>query len=220
MLMGLRFVGFVCIPSAVGLAVLNKPVVRLVFERAFSPLATSLTSGALLAYVPGLVAMAAMQVIVVAFYSSQETKIPVVLNMFTAVVNSLLAIIFVRQWEHVGLAMANSIASWVGAVVSLAVLRKYIMTMDFSKLYFSIARITAASGAMGLFAWVASVYSGFGSGFGSFHQDALAGVIIIGLSVLVYLVTAYLLKCEELTMFIGLAKEKLVLLRKRNKMAS
>ena len=80
LLTGARYAMFVCIPAALGLTVLAKPIVRLAFERgAFTPEATLLTAKALSVYSFGIVALALSRIVGVAFYSSQDTWRPVLL---------------------------------------------------------------------------------------------------------------------------------------------
>ncbi len=124
-IMGLRYVEFICIPAALGLMVLARPIVRLVFEHgAFTAGATSVTASALVAYSPALISMAATQVIFVAFYSSQDTRTPVLLAAGTAVANILLDVLLVRFLGHVGLAVANSLAATLGALAGLYALNR------------------------------------------------------------------------------------------------
>src|SRR5690606_7540444 len=60
---GLRIVFFITIPSAAGMAALRLPIVRLLFESGeFTAADSAVTAYALLFYVPGLFAQAALQV--------------------------------------------------------------------------------------------------------------------------------------------------------------
>lgn len=94
---GLRTVFFITIPSAVGMAVLRVPIVRLLFEAGeFGAADTAATAFALLFYVPGLFAQAALQVTTRGFYSLQDTKTPVKIGLFTVAINLLLSLVFLR----------------------------------------------------------------------------------------------------------------------------
>jgi putative peptidoglycan lipid II flippase len=213
---GMRYVGFICIPAAVGLMVLAEPVIRLAFRYgAFTPEAAVKTASALLAYAPGLVAISTSQVIGIAFYSGHETRIPVALGVATSVLNAVLAVVLVGPMAHVGLALANSIASATGALVALYVLSRYLGGLPMRTLSVSMAKILGASLAMGAAVFLLGRVTGFSAGAGSFVANVLAGMLTIGGGVAVYLVLALVLRCEELTMFLGLAKDKIGSLSKK-----
>jgi len=208
--LGLRYVGFIVIPAAGGLSVLTQPIVRLAFQRgAFTEAATLLTSQALLAYTPGMVAMAASQIITTSFYSSLETRLPVMLSIGTAVANIGLDVVLVRFMGHVGLALANSLAAWAGVILSVYLFSRFIFRLSFRSLGVSAAKIAAASSAMGLWVWLLARITGFYRGYGRLAKDIGMGLLVAGSAVLVYLLAAWILKCEEMVLFIELVREKL-----------
>ncbi|QUL98065.1 MAG: murein biosynthesis integral membrane protein MurJ [Candidatus Fermentithermobacillus carboniphilus] len=208
-LMGLRYAEFVCVPSMVGFLVLAEPITRLVYQRgAFTGEATALTASVLAAYAPAIIGMAASQVIVIAFYSSQKTWIPVLLGTGTAIINIGLDLVLVRFLGLVGLALANSLASVSGAILSLYVFSRCIARLPLWDLAASMLKIASASGIMGIFAFLAAEFLGFTRGFGSFGKDALTGALVIGSSVLVYLGAAALLKCQEIELVTNLVRER------------
>lgn len=207
-LLGLRYVEFICIPSAVGLFIMSRPLVRLTLERGvFSGEATSMTASALRAYSPALVAMAATQVVVASFYSSRETRIPVGLSVVTALFNTVLDVVLVRYMGHTGLALANSIAHSAGALVGLYLLNRLIR-LPFRELGRSLSKILVASGAMGLSAFGLARWVGFFGPAASFKTDLLRAAVVLGGAALTYLAVAAALKCEELSMVSDLVKSR------------
>ena len=85
---------FITIPSAVGMAELRVPIVRLLFAAGeFGAAATAATAFALLFYVPGLFAQAALQVTTRGFYSLQDTTTPLKIGLFTEAINLLLRMV-------------------------------------------------------------------------------------------------------------------------------
>ena len=208
-IMGLRYVEFICIPAALGLMVLAKPVVRLVFEHgAFTAGATSLTASALVAYSPALVAMAATQVISVAFYSSQDTRTPVILAAVTAVLNVLLDLVLVRFLGHVGLAIANSLAATLGALAGLYALNR-LSKLPLKSLATSLAKILVSSTVMAGAALALSAALNFGEGTGSLLRDVLTAAVVIGGAVLVYILVAAVLRCEEMSTFAAMIRRRM-----------
>ncbi|MGE5579571.1 MAG: murein biosynthesis integral membrane protein MurJ [Bacillota bacterium] len=215
-IMGLRYVEFICIPAAVGLMVLARPIVRLAYERmAFTSDATLATAGVLTAYASALVAMAASQVITYAFYSAQETRLPVAIGIGTSLLNALLDFALVGALGLAGLGVANSVASTAGALAGLYLLSRLLGGLPVAGLAKSLAKILAASAAMGGVAFFLSNATGFATGTGSFFRDVVAAGVTVGAAGLTFAVLAYLLKCEEMTMFIGLAKDKFRSLAKK-----
>lgn len=215
-IMGLRYVEFICIPAAVGLMVLAKPIVRLAYERmAFTSEATAATAGVLMAYAPALIAMAASQVTTYVFYSAQETRVPVALAIGVSLLNAALDFVLVGLFGLPGLGVANSVAATVGALSGLYLLSRFIGGLPVQGLAKSLAKILAASAAMGAAALVLSNATGFAHGTSSFLTDVLAAGITVGVAGLVFAALAFVLKCEEMTMFVGLAKDKLGSLAKK-----
>ncbi len=207
-LLGLRYVEFICIPSAVGLFILSQPLVRLTLERGvFSGDATSMTAAALRAYSPALVAMAATQVVVASFYSSRETRIPVGLSVVTALFNTVLDVVLVRYMGHTGLALANSIAHSAGALVGLYLLNRLI-DLPFRELGRSLTKILVASGAMGLSAFGLARWLDYFGSAANLRTDLAKSAVVLGGAILTYLVVAAALKCEELSMVSDLLKSR------------
>ncbi len=206
-IMGLRYVEFVCIPAALGIMVLATPVVRLIFQHgAFTKEATGLTASALLAYSPALVGMAAIQVINVAFYSSHETRIPVLLAAGVAGLNTVLDLLLIKPFGHVGLALANSAANLLGALAGLYALNR-MSSLPLRSLLRSLTKILLASGTMGAVALLLSQATGFHKEAASLMRDAANAGIVIGGAGLSYLILATVLKCEEMSALVGLLRK-------------
>lgn len=215
-IMGLRYVEFICIPAATGLVVLAQPIVRLGFQRgAFTAQATAVTANVLAFYAPALIAMAATQVITFSFYSAHETRIPVALGIATTLLNTALDLVLVRLFALTGLALANTVASAANALLGLYLLSRFIGGLPVASLGKSLAKIAAASGAMGLAAFGMAKVTGFASGTGSFPSDVIAAGLTVGVAGAVFVVLAFVLRCEEMTMFLGLVKDKFGSLSKK-----
>lgn len=120
----MRLTLFISLPAAAGLAALAEPIVALLFERgAFAGEAVSRTAWALVAYGAGLPAFAMVRPLVSAYYALQDTRSPVLVAVVSLVVYVVCGVSLMGPLEHVGLALATSIASWVNAVLLLIGLR-------------------------------------------------------------------------------------------------
>jgi putative peptidoglycan lipid II flippase len=119
-----RTVLFLAIPAALMLGVLAEPIVRLLFQRgAFDVTSTALTSQALVAYMAGLAAFAAAEILVRTFYAMQDTRTPVWIACVAVLLNIGLGYFFLQTGSGLaGLAMAFSIANLVESGLLLAIL--------------------------------------------------------------------------------------------------
>ncbi|NMB00229.1 MAG: murein biosynthesis integral membrane protein MurJ [Firmicutes bacterium] len=209
---GLRVVFFITIPSALGMAFLRVPIVRLLFESGeFTSADTLATAFALLFYVPGLFAQAALQVTTRGFYSLQDTKTPVKIGFVTVILNFLLSLAFLR-WTQLGaggLALAYSLSSIFNVILAFVVLGKRLPGLVNSSLLTTIVKATVASLVMGVAALgTSSLLAGYLSlerKFGQLVQTFGA----IGVGVLVYLLLSIVLRMEETEFVWGLIKSKL-----------
>ena len=84
----LALVFLLCIPSAVGLAVLAQPIVALVFEHGkFTAFDTAQTANALAAYAVGLAGYGAIKVLSPAFYALNDARTPMLISLGSIAVN-------------------------------------------------------------------------------------------------------------------------------------
>ncbi len=208
---GLRVVFFITLPSAVGMAALREPIVRLLFESGeFTAADTQATAFPLLFYSVGLFAQSGIQILVRVFYSLQDTITPVKIGLFTVVVNFLLSISFL-QWTTLGaggLALAFSLTSIVNMLVFLYMLRKKFGGIDGRRLFSSFWRAAVAALVMGIMAfyfsqWVVP-YLDLTRGLGRLVQTF--GSISIG--IFVYLALSLLLKMEEPWFVLNMIQER------------
>ena len=150
MLGALRTVVFLALPAAIILFVLPEQVIRVLFERGkFDAASTALTAEALRSYALGLVAFAAAEIVVRAFYAMQDTLTPVLVGVATVALNIALATLFVRQGAGLGgVALAFSIAATVETLLLLLVLWRRWRTFD--ALWAALARMALAALAFGV----------------------------------------------------------------------
>lgn len=213
---GLRVVFFITIPSAIGMASLRVPIVRLLFESGeFTAIDTQATAYALLFYVPGLFAQAAIQVTTRGYYSLQDTITPVKIGLLTVITNFLLSVAFLR-WTSLGaggLALAFSLSSILNMVMALALLSKKLQDLaPIGSAYFrlgaTVLKSTVASLLMGVAVYFTASYLGIvlpmGRKLGQFIQVFGA----IGVGMILYLGLSLLLKMEETTFIWNLVKNK------------
>lgn len=118
---------FLCIPSALGLIFLAKPIVALIYEYGrFTGADTLFTSQALMAYASGLSFYALIKILQPAFLAFDDAKTPMVISFFSIVINVVLngLFTFVFHFQHWGLALGTSMVSVWNCLMLLFLLRK------------------------------------------------------------------------------------------------
>jgi putative peptidoglycan lipid II flippase len=150
----LALVFLLCIPSAVGLAVLGRPIVTLVFEHGrFTGFDTVQTANALAAYSVGLAGYAAVKVLSPAFYALNDARTPMLISLGSIAVNYLMNSLLVGRFGHVGLAFSTSIVALVNFLLLAVLIRRRLGTVGGRRLASTVLRICAASLPMALAAW-------------------------------------------------------------------
>jgi putative peptidoglycan lipid II flippase len=120
---GLELALLLALPAAVGLMVLARPLVSVLFERgAFGAADTAATAAALMAYAAGLPAFVLVKVLAPAFFARQDTATPVRVAVAAVLVNLSLTLVLMRVLAHVGIALATTAAGWVNALTLLVLL--------------------------------------------------------------------------------------------------
>lgn len=184
----LGLVFLMTIPSAVGLAVLSRPIVGVVYQHgAFAAVDTEQTALALSLYCVGLAGYAAIKVLTPAFYALDEVRIPALTSLVSIFINYLLNWTFVRVlgWGHGGLAFSTSTVALFNFCILFWFMRNRIDGINGRRLMSSITRIGLATGVMGAACWGAShiVEGAFGTSFGGRFVN-LALSIPLGVGVL------------------------------------
>jgi putative peptidoglycan lipid II flippase len=161
--LGIRLVLLIAVPAAVGLVVLARPLIQMLFEwRAFGEASTEQTARALAFFAPGLVAFGFYKVLVPAFYAAKDTRSPVRVALWVVGLNLVLNITFILTWpegyRHAGLAFATVLASAVNGIVLAGMLHRRIGSPGWRMLSGRAVRIVLVSGVMGaaahwLYAW-------------------------------------------------------------------
>ncbi len=190
----LRSVFFITIPSAVGLMVLARPIVSLLFERGeFNAYSTGITSSALTFYSLGLFAYAGIKILVSAFYSMQDTFTPVKVASFSLIINVVLNLILMFPLKVGGLALATSISATSNFLFLFILLKKRIADLEYKEIIFSSLRILLASLSMGAAAKLSYLKAGI-----FLNGESSRIIVTILISVISYVFFSAFFRVEEL----------------------
>lgn len=111
---GFELICFITVPCALGLGLAGGPIVEMLFVNgAFTSADARATAFALAAYAFGLLAFALVKMLVSVYYAHQDSRTPVRAAVWALVVNAALNVALMFPLQHVGLALATSVASWV-----------------------------------------------------------------------------------------------------------
>ncbi len=113
------------IPSFFGIIFLSDEIISLLFYRgAFDLLDVDLTGAALVALAFGLPAFIIIKILVVPYFANEDTKTPIKVSIFSMIINLILNLILIKEFFHIGLAIATSISAWVNALILFYILIK------------------------------------------------------------------------------------------------
>jgi putative peptidoglycan lipid II flippase len=179
---GLRAMLALIIPAALGLLLLAKPAVALLLGHGHStPAETSTTGGALAMFALGLPGFCTYLYVVRVLQSMQRTKVAFYLYLIENALNVGLAVVLVHPLGVRGLALSLSVAYSVGALIGLALLRRWFGRLGTPETWDPLRRVALASLAMGVTVLVVSNFSGSTHGLILFAR--VAGSIVAGLAV-------------------------------------
>jgi putative peptidoglycan lipid II flippase len=194
---GLKITLFITIPAMVGLVVCAVPIFSLIFMGGEFDYATAVKSAQALQYYSlGLVMVALVRVLIPAFYALKDTRTPVLTAFIAFILNALFSLMLMGPLLHGGLALATTLSAAGNMVLLFFLLRRKIGP-------FGGGRIMGA----GLRTLVAAIPMAFLVQYGirltdwsqSGQKGVKAGVLggSIGAGVIIFILTAHLLRCEE-----------------------
>ncbi|WP_045400905.1 murein biosynthesis integral membrane protein MurJ [Vibrio campbellii] len=190
---GVRMVTLLGIPAMLGLMVLAKPMLMVLFMRGeFSPQDVHQASLSLLAYASGLLNFMLIKVLAPGYYSRQDTKTPVKYGIIAMVTNMVFNAIFAYFYGYVGLAIATALSAFVNMALlyrGLHIAGVYQIT---KRTVFFIIRLVMAGAAMvAAILWQLEDMSVW-LDWSFAHRSGVLGMLI-GLGAVVYLAVVFLL---------------------------
>ena len=190
----LKNIIFFSIPASVGLMVLSRPIIRILFERdEFTRYATNITSSVLLFYTIGLVAYAGVKILVAAFHSMQDTVTPVKIAFLALLSNVILNIVLMMPLKAGGLALATSISGFINFGALFIRLRKKIGAFGEREILDFFVKVLVASLIMGIAAFFMMAHMPWAGTM----RNLLTLLAIVCSSMAVYLIAALALKVHS-----------------------
>ncbi|MDG2394777.1 murein biosynthesis integral membrane protein MurJ [Candidatus Thioglobus sp.] len=129
-------------PACAGLVLLAEPLIITLFQYdAFTVFAAHQSSLSLMAYGSGLMAFIVVKILAPVFLARGDTKTPVRAGVIAMLSNVVLNIIFGYYFNHVGLALATSIAAVINAYILYFYLNQqsiFCFSKDLIKMFFKV----------------------------------------------------------------------------------
>ena len=194
------------LPLTVGMALMAKPVTKLLLERgAFNPEDTARTAECLQVYALGLLAANLTQLVTRVFYAMRQVKWPAILSAIALVVGIVLSLLLIEPLQHRGLALSASISSTLSVVFLLALLRKKIGALGLRSHFKEFRKVVIASTVMGILVWGAIQYCPVLTG--TYIQCLIWTILIAGGGMLLYGVMLFVMHAEIISNIINIRKK-------------
>lgn len=153
---GLGLMFFLNLPATIGLMLLARPIIAVIFEHGeFTAADTVATAAALQFYAIGLVGYSVVRIISPTFYAIGRSRVPVMVSALSVLVNVAINVTLVRFIGYRGLALGTSITAIINASVQLWLLRREIHGIEGSRIAASFTKVAVASAVMGAVTWAA-----------------------------------------------------------------
>jgi len=206
----LRGIFLLALPASVGLILLARPIVSMLYQRGeFNATVSEMTAWALIWYAAGLVGHSIMEVLTRAFYAQQDTKTPVILGTIAMGLTVLFSFMFAGMFRqmgwmpHGGLALANSLATALEATALFIYMRRRLHGIEGNHILrgFTTSAVAALGMGIGLWLWMQS-----SEGLARWLVT-LVGVVIGGL---IYGIAVVLLRVPEIQILKGVITRRLI----------
>jgi putative peptidoglycan lipid II flippase len=220
----LRLAFLLTMPSAVGLAVLARPIVALIYQRGdFGAYDTDHTAAVLAFYAIGLAGYAAIRILAPAFYALDDSRTPMMISLLSILVNFVMNWALIGILKERGLALSTSVVALMNFALLYLIMRRRIGGIDGRRTAATVGKIALASAVMGLLCWLVSHWlaAALGvwpaPGFAALGFAARLAIVLgsVGAGAAVFYGCAYVLRVPELEAAVGTLTRKLGTARAR-----
>lgn len=194
----IRLAFLLTIPSAVGLIVLGRPIIALIYERGhFGPNDTDHTAAALAFYAIGLAGYSAVRILAPAFYALGDARTPMMISLLSMATNFVMNWMLIDVLQERGLALSTSTVALMNFALLYAIMRRRVKGIEGRTTAFAVGKIVAASAVMGIVCWAISRAIANSAGF-SFSARAANVVASVSVGAVVFYLVASALGIQEL----------------------
>lgn len=197
-----RGILFLALPATVGLIILRRPIIGLLFAHGqWTAASTDATAFALAFYALAVVPLTLIEVVARGFYALRNTRTPVLIAVFATLVDIVLSIILIRMFSKSrgqgGLALATAVAVWLQIWLLIRALRRQLPEFGGRGLAVGAGAIMAATAVMGGVLYLCLILLDTVAPGESTLDSGVKVVAGVSVAVGVYLVAAAGLHIEE-----------------------
>jgi putative peptidoglycan lipid II flippase len=187
--LGIRLVALLCVPAAVGMFVLRRPLIGFALQHGkFDATAALTTSRALGGFALGLIGFSLYLFTLRTFYAHGDAKTPFVINLFENAINIVLAALLVHRFGVLGLSASFAIAYLVSGLWAMQVLSYKVPGFPLRDTLEALARMLLAGLVMAEVTWLVARQVGGNVGLAALVRTVAGGVVGIAAYVAVLLV--------------------------------
>jgi putative peptidoglycan lipid II flippase len=210
----MRLVMLLTIPSAIGLIILAEPIIRLIYQHGrFTAAATTQTAAALRFYALGLAGYSGVKVLAPAFYAINKRNLPMVVSLLSIAINFVLNWLFTFRLGlgHRGLALSTSLVAITNFLLLYAMMRRHTGRLETGQMLATLGKVLLAGAVLAAICWGAQhVFFSSASAVSPWKLAAEVGVTI-GVGVIAFFGTAFLLHVAEVHDVVAIVRRKLKL---------
>ena len=145
---------FLNVPATIGLIVLARPIIAVIFEHGSSPRPTPSPPPRRCSCMrSGLVGYSVVRIVSPTFYALGRSRIPVMVSVGSVLVNIVLNVRWFGAWDIAAWRSAPRLRRSSTPRVQMLLLRREIHGIDGSRIATSFARVHRASAVMGVVTW-------------------------------------------------------------------
>jgi len=208
---GMRLAFLLTIPSTIGLVVLARPIISLIYERRkFSAEDTAHTAEALQCYAIGLCAYAGIKVLAPSFYALGKRHTPMMVSFLSIAVNYGLNQLFTFHlgFRHRGLALSTGLVALSNFLLLYVLMHRQLRRLESRQMIITLSKLAVAGAALALVCWGAQNWLlGNWAQYGVVLRALLLSATIAAAGA-VFFAVALALRIEELDDAAALARRK------------
>jgi putative peptidoglycan lipid II flippase len=192
------------VPAALGYIALAGPIVRLLLQHGQSAKSAELVADVLRFFAIGLFSFSAFQLLLRAFYATQDSRTPALVNVACVAINTAANVVFFHLLGVKGLALGHATAYTFGAVVLAILIRRLTGGLDGRSVLAGLGKVFLAGLVSTAAAFGISELMAHALGAETILEQAMQvlGSVVLGL--LVFVAMALLLRIEDLRQVVGM----------------
>lgn len=196
---GVRQILFFCLPASIGLIILNRPIIRTLYESGkFNAASVNLEATPVLFFGLALISYGLVEIATRAFYAMHDTRTPVAVSITIIVINIVLGKLLIGPLGVAGLALGLGISTTIEMILLLAFLRPRLHGLVERDAIEAALKMALAGGAMALGLLIAVLVLNVPLNNSGKLEVVVLTLFLIGFGATIYGAFAYLLKLEEL----------------------